>query len=273
MKTKTPISPAPFIANKDQTFIINLVFTPEEIAKTYSHTISSAQSEISIKGFRKGKAPTNIVKDHLSESRIIEEVLTSLVTKAYGTAIETNHLHPIIQPQVKILNPPLDLNNKEWQIELTGCQLPLIKLDSKYQDEIKKINKSAKNDNDRINETINHLIKQSTVEIPELLIKSDLDNKLAQLVDQTKDAGMSVSDYLKSKNLNLEKYQENLRQQIIAEWTTNLAIDNIAKTNELTVSDQEVDQIVSKNKQMANNLNLVYYLLTQQKVFEFLKNL
>jgi FKBP-type peptidyl-prolyl cis-trans isomerase (trigger factor) len=262
----------PFVQNPDKTFIINITFEKAEISITYNKVINSAQSNFNHKGFRKGKVPLDIVKENLSESRIIEEILTSLVTDKYRQIVTEKHLHPIIQPQIRIVNPPLDLN-KEWQIEITGCELPEISIDFNYESEIKKINTAAKNDNDRLNQTIGCLIKHSQVNLPELLINNDVNNKLSQLIDQTKDAGITVNDYLKSKNLTLEKYQTDLRTQITQEWTTNLAIDSIAKAHHLTVSEKEADEVISKNKDLAKNLNLVYYLLTQQKVFDYLKNL
>jgi FKBP-type peptidyl-prolyl cis-trans isomerase (trigger factor) len=96
---------------------------------------------------------------------------------------------------------------------------------------------------------------------------------MSQLVDQVQQAGLTVNQYLKTKNLTLEQYQENLKKQVKNEWITNLAIDSIARDQKLTVSEEEVKTLVAKNQQLASNLNLVYYLLTQQKVFDYLKKL
>jgi FKBP-type peptidyl-prolyl cis-trans isomerase (trigger factor) len=258
--------------NKDKTFVINCTFSVDEIKASYDKTITAIQANFESKGFRKGKAPLNIVKENVHEHHIIEEILSSLISKAYSDIVTTNHLHPIVQPQVKVSNPPLELN-KEWTVEVIGCELPVIELKKDYQEDIKKINATATDDNDRLNQTISSLIKNASVDVPQMLIKNDVDNKMSQLIDQTQQAGITVNSYLKSKNTTLEKYQEDLTTQITQEWITNLAIDHIAKTNELTISDKEVDDVVSKNKELAKNLNLVYYLLTQQKVFEYLKNL
>ena len=257
---------------KSAIFVLNTTFSQAEINATYDKVVATAAANFETKGFRKGKAPLNVVKEHLSESAIIEETLTSLITKFYGQKVEEKHLHPIIQPQIKVQNPPLSLN-KEWQIEITGCELPQVQLAPGYLSDIKKINTTAKDDNDRLNHTISSLIKNATVDLPELLIKNDVDNKMSQLIDQTQQAGITVNAYLKSKNTTLEKYQKDLHTQIKQEWITNLCIDHIAKTNNITVSEKDADEVISKNKDLAKNLNLVYYLLTQQKVFEFLKKL
>jgi FKBP-type peptidyl-prolyl cis-trans isomerase (trigger factor) len=51
----------------------------------------------------------------------------------------------------------------------------------------------------------------------------------------------------------------------------NLAISKIAKDNKIEVSEAEIKDILDKNPALSQNINMVYYLLTQQKVFEFLK--
>jgi FKBP-type peptidyl-prolyl cis-trans isomerase (trigger factor) len=256
----------------DKTFVLNFTLSLADISSTTEHVLKEIQADFETKGFRKGKAPLDTVRKNIPETKLIEEVLTHLVSEEYQKEVTAQKLHPIIQPQVKVLNPPITFD-KEWRLEITGCELPEITLDPKYTTDIKKINASADDANKKLTATMEALVKHSTVEIPEILIKADVENKLSQLVDQTQQAGLTVVQYLKSRNQTLEQYQEILKVQIKNEWITNLAIDNIAKAEKLEVSQKEVDELVAKNQQLAKNLNLVYYLLTQQKVFEFLKKL
>lgn len=258
--------------NKDKTFILNIKLSQIDIDHTHQHVLTELQSSFETKGFRKGKAPLSMIKDNFSETKIVEEVLTHLISEVYGKKVEEHHLHPIIQPQIKVLNPPV-VFGKDWEVEITGCELPIVILDPKYQAEIKKVNGSKDNDNDKLTAIMTTLVKHATVDLPEILIKADVDSKLSQLVDQTQQAGLTVQQYLKSRNQTLDQYQAILKTQVKNEWITNLCIDHIAKDQNLEVSQKEVDELVAKNPQMSKNLNLVYYLLTQQKVFDFLKKL
>lgn len=269
MKTNTPKELQQL---KDKTFILTITLAQKDIDHTYHHVLEEVQAEFETKGFRKGKAPLDVVEANVSRSKMIEEVLSHLLSDIYSQKITEYHLHPVVQPQIKILNPPVTFD-KDWQVEITGCELPEITIDSKYLEEIKAINQIQKDDNERLNQTIESLVKNSQVDIPNILIQADLNNKMSQLVDQTQQAGLTVSQYLKSKDLTIEKYQENLEKQIKNEWITNLAIDFIAKDQKLTVTEAEVKAITDKNQQLAENINMVYYLLTQQKVFDYLKNL
>jgi FKBP-type peptidyl-prolyl cis-trans isomerase (trigger factor) len=269
MKTNTPKE---FEQFKDKSFILTLNLSQIDITKSHQSVLKSIQAEFETKGFRKGKAPLDVVTANISESKLIEEVLSELLSETYAKKIKEHHLHPVIQPQIKVLNPPITFD-KDWQVEITGCELPEVKLDPKHIDEIKVINQGQQDDNEKLNLTIESLVKNSQVELPDILIKSDVNQKMSQLVDQTQQAGLTVNQYLKSKNLTLEQYQQSLEKQVKNEWITNLAIDAIAREQKLSVTETEVKAITDKNQQLAQNLNMVYYLLTQQKVFDYLKKL
>lgn len=268
---------------KDKTFILNIVFTKEEINKEYNSTLHSVQSNFEIKGFRKGKAPLDLVTKQVSKSKVIEDVASHLISKAYDQKVKENNLNPIIQPQIKVINPPI-LLEKDWEIEITGCELPEIVIDPKYQAETKKINSTPPKEkpqtddghnhqHNKLDEILNTLTKHCQVNLPAILINSDIENRMSQLVDQTAQAGITVTQYLKTKNQTLEQYKAVLVAQITNEWIVNLAIDKIAKDQKIEVTEKEVEGLLKQNPKMAQNPNLVYYLITQQKVFDYLQHL
>jgi FKBP-type peptidyl-prolyl cis-trans isomerase (trigger factor) len=255
----------------DKTFIIKLNLTQQQIQSEYQKVLVSVQSEFETKGFRKGKVPLDIVKEQISEERIIEEVASHLISDAYSKFIKENKLQPVIQPQIKITNAPFSLD-KDWQVEITSCELPPITLDQKYQDEVKKINQKPKNDA-TIDEIMDQLLKHTQVTLPSILVDADVSNRMSQLIDQTQQAGITVSQYLKNKNQTLEGYKKILSDQISKEWTLNLVIDQIAKDQKIEITPDETKAIIEKSPQLSDNPNLVYYLIQQQKVIDYLKNL
>ena len=122
-----------------------------------------------------------------------------------------------------------------------------------------------------MDQIIQALIKNAKVDLPEILIDSDLQSHLSGLVDQANQAGITVQQYLESQKQTLDGYKESLKKRIVEEWTINLTISKIAKDNKIEVSEEEVKDILTKNPALSQNINMIYYLLTQQKVFEFLK--
>jgi FKBP-type peptidyl-prolyl cis-trans isomerase (trigger factor) len=255
-------------------FTLNLDIKLIDIKKEYQEHLKNFQNNFETKGFRKGKAPLDVVEQNISPEKLFEEVASHLISNVYGEKIKEYGLKPIVQPQIKFISKDVDFDH-DWQVEITSCELPDIKLNDKYLTEIKNINsdKTITDENQKIEKIIEVLVKNGQVELPEILIESDIQNQLTQLIDQSRQAGISVSDYLKNKNLTLEQYKENLKKQLIKEWTLNLAITQIAKEQKIEVSEKEVTDISASNPSLGKNINFIYYLLTQQKVFDFLKKL
>ncbi len=54
---------------------------------------------VKLKGFRPGKVPRPILERHY-KSQVVEEVLSKVISDAYGKAVEENHLLPVSAPTV-----------------------------------------------------------------------------------------------------------------------------------------------------------------------------
>lgn len=258
----------------NKVFTLNVEIKVADIKEEYQEHLKHFQANFETKGFRKGKVPLDVVEQNINPEKLFEEVASHLISHAYGHKVEEYGLKPIVQPQVKFINKDVDFDH-DWQVEITSCELPEIKLNEKYLSEVKKINsdKELTDENKKIEKIIEVLIKNGKVDLPEMLIESDTQNQLVQLVDQSRQAGISVDEYLKGKGLTLEQYRENLKTQLTKEWTLNLSITQIAKEQKIEVTEKEVTDVIGTNPSLGQNVNFVYYLLTQQKVFDYLKKL
>ncbi len=72
----------------------------ETVDKEFESTYQKYQTLAKIPGFRKGKAPLDMVKLRFKE-KIKEEVLETLVPKAYEDEVKEAHLNPICLPVIK----------------------------------------------------------------------------------------------------------------------------------------------------------------------------
>ncbi|MPM89962.1 Trigger factor [bioreactor metagenome] len=151
--------------------------------------------------------------------------------------------------------------------------MPEISLDKNYLDKIKKTKTESKatDENQKTEEIIKTLISTAKVDLPQILIDSDVQHQLSHLVEQVQQAGITVEQYLANQKTNIKDYQENLKKKIIEEWTINLAIQKISVDQKIEVTPEEIKAITDKNPALLQNINMVNYLLIQQKVFEFLK--
>jgi len=260
----------------DNSFVLRFTIAADKIDKEWQHALSHAQQHFEAKGFRKGKAPLSVVEQNVSKTAILEDTASHLLSHEYEELVKKHDLHPIIQPQVKILNPPVD-KGKDWEVEITGCELPNFSLDKKVYDEIKKINNQESKTDDKkshkLDEVVEVMIKNSKVDLPNVLIEADIDHRISGLVDQINQAGLTVEQFLKDRKQTIEQYRDSLKEQVIKEWTINLGIDFIFKEQKMEVKPEEGKELIEKNPQLGQNINMVFYLLSQQKVFEYLQTL
>ncbi len=66
----------------------------------YNRAVKSYAQHVNIPGFRRGKAPRNIVERQVGKERIVAEALETLLPKAFSQVISENKLQILMQPRV-----------------------------------------------------------------------------------------------------------------------------------------------------------------------------
>jgi trigger factor len=125
--------------------------------------------------------------------------------------------------------------------------------------------------------------KSSFDEIPDVLIESELHKMLHELEHEVTGQGMKFEDYLSSIKKSKEDLQKEFQPRAVKRVKTAFVIRKIAKEENITVSDEEIDKEVERNKQQYQNnpevlkqisrdeyKNYLKSVLRSQKVFEFL---
>jgi len=80
---------------------LNIEIPAKDAASEYNKAAKKISEHVNIAGFRKGKAPRNLVEQHVGAERIKHEALEGLLPKAFQNAIMENELDVISQPYVE----------------------------------------------------------------------------------------------------------------------------------------------------------------------------
>ncbi|MGA8848686.1 MAG: trigger factor [Dehalococcoidia bacterium] len=87
---------------------LNIEAEASELDKSLDEAYHHLVNEVSIPGFRKGKAPRAILVQHIGKKNLLDEALEHLVPQLYKQAIESQKLEPIVGPQIEVTqNEPL----------------------------------------------------------------------------------------------------------------------------------------------------------------------
>ena len=83
---------------------LELTIKGEKIAIAYEKEYKKMAPSVTLKGFRPGMAPRNLIEDSLGRDRILQEALNDEIFEAYREAVKEHQLNPISYPEFKLDN-------------------------------------------------------------------------------------------------------------------------------------------------------------------------
>ena len=278
------------------TLEINLNIPTSDINEEYEKAFSRLQQELTVEGFRKGKVPKAMAEKHLSKETVYQEMIKVLLPRLYEEILKKESLKPIISPKIELIKAK---EKEYWQIKITLAEKPLIELGD-YKKIIKetkanqrkgdiwvpgKESASAKasadkeNKNKLLNEVLNTILKTAKVELSPLIIEEELNHRLTRLLDDVQKIGLTVENYLKSKNLTMEQLKASYRKEIEDSYKLEFILSEVADKENIKVEKEDLDKLFSNIKEekerKAAEENSYFYasILRKQKTLDFLISL
>lgn len=262
------------------------------VAQSYDAVLTELTKTVEIEGFRKGKAPKAMVEKKLDKNKVYEEVLQKLIPEVYQEAITEFQIKPVIMPKITLKEAQ---ENKDWTIIAATCQRPEVKLGS-YKEKLKLSSlakkpdlwvpgkdmpdtKKSEQNKPTLDEMLQALLDAVEIKIPDVMIENEVSRMLSELIDQTKKLGLSVDQYLSSTHKSADELKAEYRKQAIQTLSLEFALEEIAASEKITVTDGEIDTAISKAKSPEEKESLArekYYLasvLRRQKTLDYLSKL
>jgi trigger factor len=81
---------------------LNIEAEATELDKSMDEAYHHLVKEVSIPGFRKGKAPRVILEQQIGKGTLLQEALEHLVPQLYKEAVQSKNLEPIAEPELEI---------------------------------------------------------------------------------------------------------------------------------------------------------------------------
>lgn len=242
----------------DSTIEITVTYPWKEIAAAYEKALDAKVASLEIDGFRKGKVPKKIALDHIDPKHVYTDVIEKIVPETYRSIVETEKLKPIIRPEITLAKAK---EKEDWEIVIRTAEIPDIKLGDYRKalqgnrkkeslwvpgkDEKKPEEKTPEKNLDQV---VKAILDTTTATISGLLISVEVNRMLSDLVDRTRQLGLTVDQYLAARNTNQEairqEYETDAKNRIVIE----MALELIADQEKIEVSDQEISAFIAKAK-------------------------
>lgn len=278
-KSQTPATSCQLPATKltwlpKKTFELEITIPKKEVKTAYKKSLEKLAKEVIIKGFRKGKVPLNLAEKQISKERIYQKAANQLLPAAYVKALSQHKLRPIITPKITPVKMKAD---EDWIIKAKAAEAPNIKLGN-WEKAVKETKSTAKiwtpglptdlsakasatveasakvgspdkpnkeeSQDQKFSKIFETLLKETTIEISDLVIEDELNRMLSKLLNQVNKLGLTIDQYLAANN----KTQESLRKEYreTAERTLKLQfiLLKIGQEKKISVSDEEIDKMI-----------------------------
>src|SRR3989344_3650239 len=135
---------------KNNTYKIDVTIDKAKVAEEMENSLRHEAEHIEIKGFRKGKAPLNVVRENIDKGKLRNHALNHLLSDAYSRVIKENKLQPIVYPRFNIKQFE---ENKDLTLTITVIEKPEIKIKD-YQSALKKHGKDRKSETPVTNQEV-----------------------------------------------------------------------------------------------------------------------
>lgn len=143
-----------------------------DIAKEYRSSISQYGKSLKIKGFRKGKVPTQLVEQHIDSDRLKQELFQKAMSSSYQEAIAEQQIEAIAEPQIEAIQVEI---GKPFIYKAVVEVRPEVTL-GEYQGLNVKVAPKEEVNEDKVQEQLEELQREHAILIP-------VDDRPAQLSD------------------------------------------------------------------------------------------
>jgi FKBP-type peptidyl-prolyl cis-trans isomerase (trigger factor) len=218
---------------------IKITIPWSEISTAYETKLNQAVAAAEIPGFRKGKAPREMVEPKLDRSELISQALGDLLPVAYSKLVETLKLKPILYPQIHI---DKGKEGEDWEFSAITCEAPAVNLPD-YKHDLPNI--TVKPDQSKLSAAIEYLKDKTKVSIPDLLVEEETNHRLSSLVENLSKIGMSMEKYLQTKKITAEDLKAQSAQSARLDLEIEFALAQIQTDEKLTDRNKTIEFIQS----------------------------
>jgi FKBP-type peptidyl-prolyl cis-trans isomerase (trigger factor) len=234
----------------------------------YEKEVVKAVSNTEIQGFRKGTAPRDMVIEKVGNSRLYGDTLNEVLQHFYPQALKENKLMPVSNPKVEIKEFDIE---KDLEFTAEFAIRPEVKvkdykkaLKDYYKEKTEKIQKekleklkkgelkpeeSGEDHHDHVhigpNEIIDVLLKESEVEMSDILIDEETDRLMTRLMEQLDTIKLSIDKYLKAQEKTADDLRNDYKKLAENNIKAEFVLSHLITVENVEVTDEEIDEMVS----------------------------
>jgi len=285
---------------------IKLTVTLEssKVAESYNKIVEKLVSEADIKGFRKGKAPKEVVLEKADISKVHGEVISDLLKTYYPIVLKEKGIFPYSNPKIDIKEFEIE---KDFIFEATIALKPEVKIGDykkivkKLLEEKKKELKNAEKEASKeepkegevvkpeipktseltAEEIVDAISNDSKIELSELLINEETDRLLERFISQIRGLNLNVEQLLQAQGKTYDDLLADHKKIAENNIKSEFILNEIIKAEKLEATDTEIEEFIKnlgdenlqKQFEAPSEKWYIKGIIEKNKALDFLKNL
>ncbi len=120
---------------------------------------------------------------------------------------------------------------------------------AEYKEDVKKKlsdKKRQEAEKEREDTAIEEIVADCEVELPEAMIDSNINMMIRDYAMQLSYQGLSLEQYLQYSGQNMDGLRDQMRPNVVKRLKSALVLGEIAKKEDLTLSDEDFDEVIKK---------------------------
>lgn len=255
---------------KNNTSHVEATLDKNEVDQQKEHAVDELIKEVTVKGFRQGKAPKKIAADHIDPDKLSNHILGHILNDIIDKTIKENKYRLLGRPVLE----NIDSQSKDgWIIKISLPLYPEINIDNYQKLFSKSDSKKKENEDEKIDRIYQTLSEKINIDIPEQVVEEETNYSLERLAEQAKTLNLTLESYLKAINKNLDQIKEEYRKKAAESIKLDLILLEIGKKEKIDTDIKEIAAVAQKNGIPESQLGRLKSIMDRRKTIELLLKL
>ena len=247
---------------QNSTAFIEVLVPTKKVDEIKEEVVTEMIQNITVKGFRQGKAPKNIAQKNLDPEKLSNHIFSHVLNSALREVLKEDKYQLLGRPVLDKFEPQKD---GSWKIDFKLPLMPSFKIGD-YKKAIQKIKTKDK----KVEDIFEILLKTIKIEVSPVLVEQEAQYSLERLESHAKSLNLTLDKYYdaikKTKEEVLKEYNQKAEESI----KLDLILLEIAKEAKIDTNSQEVAELAQVSSVPEDQANQLKSIITRRKTLDYL---
>lgn len=247
------------------TVYLETLIPQDEVDVVKEHVVDEMIRDVTVKGFRQGKAPKSIAAGQIDPNKLSNHVLSHIFNDIITDAVKEHKYQLLGRPVLENIDTPKEGG---WKIKLQLPIYPEVKLGD-YKKSLPKTD-SKTSEEDKLEAIYRSLLEVIKIEVSPLLIDEEVNHSLERLESQAKSLNLSSEDYLKAIKRDLDSVKKEYATRAEESIKLDLILLEIAKEEKINTDEKELLELAKLSNIGQEQLGRLKSIMNRRKTVDYL---